>query len=311
MDTSDLMYGSTAQAQHLAPAAALPEYRMQNQLMQLLRQYRLDVAAISFGAYALGLVATGGIRAMDLPVGLAISLISFNYIYSFNAIEDWEIDSINKPYRPIPSGRLSLTTARRYATALLILAVAYPFFVYHSLVNLGLFLLLPLLGWAYSAPPFRLKTRMVPALISIAIMYTTPIAIGLTYRPEAIGRFHAFLLVYVFVFCLSIVPLKDIEDVEGDRQHDSHNWGVSVGLPRLLLLSLAGLSASILLVWAGRMGPEAATILTALSAASAALIAGFALLQRPWERLYRSLLILIGVLGLVFFIFALLTGRSL
>jgi 4-hydroxybenzoate polyprenyltransferase len=47
-------------------------------------------------------------------VGLAISLISFNYIYSLNSIEDRDIDSINKPGRPIPAGKLNLTDSHRY-----------------------------------------------------------------------------------------------------------------------------------------------------------------------------------------------------
>lgn len=279
-------------------------------ILQLMRHYRLDVAVISFGAYVFGRVMTGGVKLLDVPTGLAISLISFNYIYSFNSIEDRDIDRINKPERPLPAGKLPVAIARRYVAILLVLSIVYPFLVYANVINLALFLTLPLLGWAYSASPLRLKTKILPALISIALMYITPIAIGLTYRLNALKPAHAVVLGYIFLFCLSIVPLKDIEDIHGDQLHGSNNWMATLGFSRLLTFSLIGLAASILFVLLTGLG-LVTPLLVSLSGSTAALIIAFWVFQLPRERLYRSVLILIALLGLVFCLYSLFTGGSL
>jgi geranylgeranylglycerol-phosphate geranylgeranyltransferase len=277
----------------------------------LLQLYRLDVAVISFGSYMAGLIFSRGIRTADLAVGLAISLISFNYIYSLNSIEDREIDRVNKPHRPIPAGKLPLSTAQRYVTLLLILSVAYPFFVRTGMLNLSLFLLLPLLGWAYSRPPLYLKAKGMLALISIALMYTTPVAIGLTSQPGTLTAVQVTLLAYIFLFCLSIVPLKDIEDLEGDQLHGSRNFLAILGINRLLTVSLTGLMASIALVILSAPGLAITVVLTALPAAIGLLIVAFIVFRLPRRHLYRSLLILIAILGLLFALNALFFGGSL
>lgn len=280
-------------------------------ILSLLQLYRLDVAVISFGAYAAGLVFSGGVSLADLPVGLGISLISFNYIYSLNSIEDRDIDSVNKPHRPIPSGKLPLGIAQRYVTFLLVLSVAYPFFVRTDIINLVLFLLLPLLGWVYSRPPLHLKTSAIPAMVSIAFMYTTPVAIGLTSRLDALSSVHATLLSYIFLFCLSIVPLKDIEDVEGDQLHGSRNFLALLGMSQLLSVSLAGLVAAIALVILADLNLAITVVLVALPAAIFSLIAAFILFKLPRKRLYRSILVMIATLGLLFSLNALVFGGDL
>ena len=277
-------------------------------MLQLLRLYRMDVAAISFGAYAAGLVFTGGVEPRDLPTGLAISLISFNFIYSYNAIHDREIDRINKPGRIIPGQALPLAVARGYAALLLALSILYPFLVYQNFTNLALFLLLPLLGWAYSAPPLHLKTRLVPAVTTICVGYVTPIAIGLTSRAPVLTPEHAVVLGYVFLFALSVVPLKDIEDVQGDEPMGSRNWLSAVGLRRLLLLSTIGLAVSVVLVLATGISPRVDGILISFSGGTAGLLWAYRALRLPPRRLYRSVLILIAVLGLLFFAFGLVFG---
>jgi 4-hydroxybenzoate polyprenyltransferase len=277
----------------------------------LLQLYRLDVAVISFGAYMAGLVFSGGLGLADLPVGLGISFISFNYIYSLNSIEDRHIDLVNKPQRPIPAGRLPIADARRYVNLLLVLSVAYPMIVRTDRINLALFLLLPLLGWAYSKPPLHLKTKPVPAVVSIALMYTTPVAIGITSRMQALSSAHAILLGYIFLVCLSIVPLKDIEDVEGDRLHGSSSLLALLGMNRILALSLGGLAAAGALAILAQLGPATTFVLAALPAATALLIAAFVLLRLPRRLLYRSVLILVALLGLLFALNGLVFGGSL
>ena len=280
-------------------------------IVQLLRLYRPDVAAISFGAYVFGLVAAGGVELWELAVGFAISIVSFNYIYSLNSIEDRHLDRVNKPERPLAAGTLPLRVARRYVTVLLVLSLIYPFLVYANVTNLALFLILPILGWAYSSPPLRLRTRLIPALLSIVLMYLAPISIGFTYRLDVLRDVHAVILGYFFLFSISVIPLKDIEDVGGDQLLDSKNWRTTLGLRRLLALSLIGLVLSILLVVIAAIDPVVTRVLVALSGAATLLISAFIVFRLPPERLYRSLLLLLAALGIMFVIFTLILGVSL
>lgn len=281
-------------------------------IVAVLGLYRLDVAVISFCAYMAGLAFSGGI---DFPAGLitgaAVSLISFNYIYSLNSIEDRDIDRVNKPHRPLPAGRLSLELAQQYTSLLLVLSVVYPFFVRTTIIDLIALLTLPALGWAYSKPPLRLKTKAIPATVSIAIMYTLPLAAAFASRQGNITRAQFVLLGYIFLLCLSVVPLKDIEDVEGDALYDSKNFLALFGANRLFTFSASGLAVAIGLAILADLTPALTFVLAALPAAILSLILTFILFQLPYKRLYRSILGLIAILGLLFFINRLIFGGSL
>jgi 4-hydroxybenzoate polyprenyltransferase len=142
-------------------------------------------------------------------------------------------------------------------------------------------------------------------------MYTTPVAIGLTARLDTLGTTHASLLGYILLFCLSIVPLKDIEDVAGDQLHGSENLLALLGPSRLLGLSLTGLMAAIAIVILADLGLPITVLLVALSGATGLLIAAFVLLNLPRRHLYRSILILVAILGLLLSFNALVFGGSL
>lgn len=286
-------------------------YQKKEMVSSLFKLYRLDVAVISFGSYAAGLVLSGGIRWVDLLLGLGISLISFNYIYSLNSIEDRHIDLVNKPQRPIPAGKLPLEVAKAYVNFLLALSIIYPFLIQADIINLALLLLLPLLGWAYSMPPLHLKAKAIPAMASIALMYTTPMAVAFNSRFSLFSASHVILLTYIFLFCLSIVPLKDIEDVEGDVLYSSGNFLALLGMGRLFMLSIAGLMATIALATLVELSFVVTFALVILPTSIIFLIVLFFRLRRPIKRLYRSILILIAGLGLVFSVGSLYFGVSL
>ena len=58
----------------------------------------------------------------------------------------------------------------------------------------------------------------------------------------------------LFVYCLSVVPLKDIEDAEGDRAFGIRNLYLQYE-NRLPLFSLAGLTADLVWIYASRRKP--------------------------------------------------------
>ena len=103
-------------------------------LLGLLRLYRLDAFLIFLLVYLLGVVAAGGMLSplREFLVALLVSGVSFNFVYSFNSWADADIDAINKPHRPIPSGVVSRPQALAYSLFLLGASLAYPFILFGS-----------------------------------------------------------------------------------------------------------------------------------------------------------------------------------
>ncbi|MBX7483527.1 chlorophyll synthase ChlG [Qipengyuania qiaonensis] len=162
------------------------------------------------------------------------------------AVNDWfdrHVDAINEPDRPIPSGRIPGRWGLGVALAGTLLSLALA-------AMLGIWVLAAAvvglaLAWAYSAPPFRLKTSG----------WAGPAAVGLTYEglswftgasvmagglPPA--QVMAILLLYS-TGAFGIMVLNDFKAIEGDRITGLKSLPVTLGVgraARLACLVMAG-----------------------------------------------------------------------
>ncbi len=148
-----------------------------------------------------------------------------------NQIYDLPLDAINKPNRPLPSGRMGMEEAGRltavlYAVALLLAA----------LVNLECFLLAfvaAVLTWAYSAPPLRTKRHAIAANLTIAIPRGLMLKVAGwttvkhfdTVEPWFIGSIF-------FLFLVGAATTKDFADMKGDAAHGCITLPVRYGVKR-------------------------------------------------------------------------------
>ncbi len=174
------------------------------------------------------------------------------------AVNDWfdrHVDAINEPDRPIPSGRIAgrwgLAIALAGTLFSLGLAAILGFWVFAAAV-VGL-----ALAWAYSAPPFRLKTSG----------WAGPATVGLTY--EGLSWFTGasvmagglpsvpvitILLLYS-IGAFGIMVLNDFKAVEGDRITGLRSLPVTLGVggaSRVACLVMAAAQAvviALLLLW--------------------------------------------------------------
>ncbi len=210
-----------------------------------LQLFRLDAAVISFATFLVGAELAGGITFLNMITAMCITGFSTNFCYSFNSWADWETDAVNKPGRPIPSGRVSPGWALAYSMFLLSGALSYPFFLTSNGAILGMLMLLPILGLLYSAKPFILKHRPPLSVFVVSAGLTIPIIVGYNMNagPEAVNLKGFFIS--LFVFCLSIIPLKDIEDTTGDGDWNLYTRYGS----RLPYYALAGLGVNGLLIF--------------------------------------------------------------
>lgn len=162
---------------------------------------------------------------------------------ALNAVYDVEIDKINKPYRPIPSGIVTKDEARTVAWIL------YPLVLFRAMLLdrepgtsgfFGLFvLLIMLITIAYSTRPLRLKKRLWISNITIAF------ARGLLGFVAAWSIFGdpfesavPWLIGGVMMtFLIGAITSKDFTDMKGDRIHGVRTLPVVYGVRKSAIIS--------------------------------------------------------------------------
>ena len=263
-------------------------------------------------AFGCGLVASGASLQSHWAVATVGILLAGPLVCATSqAVNDWydrEVDAINEPNRPIPSGRIPGTWGFYIACAwtLVSLAVAYTlgrWVFIAAAVGLAL-------AWAYSAPPFRLKQNGWWGNTACAVSYE-----GLAWVTGAAVMLGGALpplpsLVLAGLYSAGahgIMTLNDFKSLNGDRQMGINSLPVllgPLGAARLACLVMAlpqGLVVALLLVW-GR--PIHAGIVALLVAGQILLMARF--LKAPAEKAiwYSGFGVPLYVLGMLASAFA-------
>jgi len=164
------------------------------------------------------------------------------YTQTINDYYDREIDAINEPYRPIPSGAIPLGQVRLQIVVLLLagLAVAWGLDVWagHSTPVL---LLLALGGsfvsYIYSAPPLKLKQNGWLGNYALGASY---IALPWWAGQALFGQLTwgtALLTLAYSLAGLGIAVVNDFKSVEGDRALGLQSLPVVFGIQRASWIS--------------------------------------------------------------------------
>lgn len=182
---------------------------MLHKLPAFFRLYRADVFLLSFLAFFAGrLLGKNEISRLFLAQSLFISLFPYNFVYTLNSITDVVEDSANKPWRPLPSGKITRRDAVLWLLFLAFGSIVGSVILFQGWEKILVFAVL-LFGTAYSLPPFTLKKRGLLAcfVTGLGISYPMIIAGGETFFPCSMS-----LLLHV----LGVTALKDLSDTEGD-----------------------------------------------------------------------------------------------
>lgn len=206
----------------------------------------------SLAVCTLYLVAAHEAGVHDLPllfVTYGAALAVNVYIVGLNQLTDVDIDRINKPHLPLPSGRLSASDAARIVAIsgvlALGLAAAGGIWLFSTIATVSL------VGSLYSLPPARLKRFPLIAALSIVgsrgvignLGLWLTFAVGLNGQPYVPGHLLVFVA-FMVGFMTVIALLKDTPDIEGDRMYQVRTFSVRFGPERVL-----GLCVGILAVF--------------------------------------------------------------
>ena len=188
-------------------------------------------------AFGCGVVASGVATDGRWPLIVVGVLLAGPLVCaSSQAVNDWfdrEVDAINEPQRPIPSGRMpgrwGLAVAIVWTLlSLVVAAFLGPWGFAAGVVGL-------LLAWAYSAPPLRLKQNGWWGNAACGLCYeglawiTGAAVMAGGAMPEL--RSLALALLYS-ISAHGIMTLNDFKSVEGDRQMGIGSLPVQLGIDK-------------------------------------------------------------------------------
>ncbi len=263
----------------------------------------IALAGVGVGAYVavrgrgVGWTTDDGWSTVAVGVATLLILSAGN---ALNDACDADIDRVNRPDRPIPSGRVSPRGAVRFAVVLSALGVALAWSVNAMAVGVAAGAACCLVVYALALKATPLGGNLIVALLTSGAFAAGGIAVG--------GLRHTIApIVFVFLFTVSRELVKDIEDVVGDAQHGARTAAVAWGLPGAVRLAMlfggVGIAFSplpFLLGWPGFGWRYLAVVVVGVDAVIAAAL--WSLWREPSQRIAaraQRLLKLGSALGLV------------
>ncbi|MDX2217240.1 MAG: chlorophyll synthase ChlG [Oculatellaceae cyanobacterium bins.114] len=157
------------------------------------------------------------------------------YTQILNDYYDREIDAINEPYRPIPSGAISIPQVIVQIWVLLLtgLAIAYALDVWagHEFPTITVLAIGgSFLSYIYSAPPLKLKQNGWLGCYALGASY---IALPWWTGHALFGELNPTIMLLTLFYSLSglgIAVVNDFKSVEGDRQLGLKSLPVMFGI---------------------------------------------------------------------------------
>lgn len=141
---------------------------------------------------------------------------------SINDYFDLEIDQINKPYRPLPAGKLARGEVFVFSIILFLGGILLGAMV--NQIALGIALFSAILLFTYSA---KLKGSILWGNLAVSLVT----GLAFIYGGIAVNRFHQSLIPagFSFLFHFGREIIKDVQDEEGDRANQIVTFAIRYG----------------------------------------------------------------------------------
>jgi 4-hydroxybenzoate polyprenyltransferase len=227
----------TTRASHPVPATS----HLVRAYVDLGRPFTLVAPALGFMSGALTAIgaaprepwATGLLTAPLIGAAMAALLNAGNN--ALNQIYDLDIDRVNKPKRPLPSGRLTIPqvwwfTNVTYALALVLAWLVAPGGRHECF---WLVAVAVVCTYLYSVPPFRTKRLGIWANVTIAIPRGVLLKVAGWSSVKTMVGVEPWYIGCIFgLFLLGATTTKDFADMEGDRRGGCRTLPIQYGVRR-------------------------------------------------------------------------------
>jgi geranylgeranylglycerol-phosphate geranylgeranyltransferase len=184
-----------------------------------------------------------GIPFNILIVNIILGILTYYFIAGsgmiINDIYDLEIDKINRPNRPIPSGSVSLAQAK--ILFLLTYGIGVILSILHSLIfslgflNILLAVFFGFIGWLYAA--WGKKQGFFGNLI-VSVSFSIGLIYGAVLNSSIIPAYIYFFFLTSFFLLLSREIVKGCEDIEGDKEEGVKTLAIKLGLKKATIFSI-------------------------------------------------------------------------
>jgi geranylgeranylglycerol-phosphate geranylgeranyltransferase len=240
----------------------------------------LAVAGVVLGAWW----ATGRAGEPETIVMAGVAVLLTSFANADNDVQDYEIDRVAHPSRPLPSGRLSIGIARvivgvAASLALVLAALLGPI---ETLAAVGVIAAMTMYNRG-------VKAHGVPGNVIVAIVASLPFLFGAWSAGLPSAGVPLFLVGVPLHFAREIA--KDIDDADGDASHRlTLPLRAGPGTARLVVVTSVALFVVALLPFAVRRPVFA---IVALPAVALCLVAARRVLsgQRGTARLLKSAMV--------------------
>ncbi len=199
-------------------------------MLELIRPHNCIIAGIA--VLIGGIIGIGGIPSMEIIFAFTAAVIITGAGNAINDYVDRDSDAVNKPERPIPSGKISPSNALIIARILFIVGITLTVFTQ----KISCIIIAGLNSALLSYYSRSLKNKGLIGNISIGYLVGSTFLFG----SLAVGKF-ATVGILAAMAGLSTTGrelIKDIEDLKGDRASDSKSFPVKYGKKKSAILAI-------------------------------------------------------------------------
>lgn len=210
-------------------------------LLELSRPFTLVAPALGVVS---GAITAAGAEPRDIwtadllrftTIGALMAMVLNAANNALNQIYDLEIDRVNKPQRPLTSGRLSLFDAWVFTWITYALALVLAWFVAPGGRHecFWIVVIATIFTFIYSCPPLRTKTRGIWANVTIAIPRGVLLKVAGWSCVKTIWGSEPWFIGMIFgLFLLGASTTKDFADMEGDARGGCRTLPILYGVRR-------------------------------------------------------------------------------
>jgi 4-hydroxybenzoate polyprenyltransferase len=229
-------------------------------LLEFSRPFTLVAPALGFASGAATAAGAAPPEPFTLAlltypaIGLTMAAVLNAASNALNQIYDLEIDRINKPRRPLPSGRVTRADAWVFTIVTYVVALVLAWMVAPGGRHecFWIVLIATVITVIYSVPPFRTKRLGIWANVTIAIPRGVLLKVaGWSAVKTVFGLEPWFIGVIFGLFLLGASTTKDFADMEGDARGGCRTLPIIYGVRRAAWMISPSFIVPFLMISAG------------------------------------------------------------